>query len=239
MTVLDLGTSDPAPPSTSAPARVWRRWLDQRGLLLALGPTAANPASPVALIQRIQAHLSALEDAEDALEAARAKNPLARIELPPLVWAGVGVILLAFILAAEAVVALLGPWAIWAGLALSVAVATWTILERKLVDPQVRVRLRQAQDTLDATVQELEQRSFVVRLDRRVLVHTPHLARLQALAEGLRAAEMPSPVLPALESEIAATQETLDRYLTDPPKRWTEDGLAVDAEAWQQRVDQG
>jgi hypothetical protein len=120
-----------------------------------------------------------------------------------------------------------------------VAVATWTLLERKLVDPQVRVRLRQARDTLFATVTELDERSFVARIDRRVLVHTPHLARLQALAEGLRAAAPPSPVLPDLEVEINAIQAILDQHLEHPPTPWTQDGLVVNVEAWQQRVDEG
>ena len=134
MTPLDLGRPDPSSPAPTDPARVWQQWLDQRGLLLALGTQPDDPASPVGLVHRIQANLASLARAETALEDARKKNPLARIELPPLVWAVVGVLLLAIILAAEAVVALLGAWAIWAGLALSVAVATWTLLERKLVE---------------------------------------------------------------------------------------------------------
>ena len=238
MTPLDLGRPDPSSPAATDPARVWQQWLDQRGLLLALGTQPDDPASPVGLVHRIQANLASLVRAETALEDARKKNPLARIELPPLVWAVVGVLLLAIILAAEAVVALLGAWAIWAGLALSVAVATWTLLERKLVDPQVRVRLRQAQETLRSAVDELDARSFVARLDRRLLVHTPHLTQLQALAEGLRAAAAPSSVLPALEDEVARLQATLEQHLSDPPTRWTEAGLVVDVEDWQARVDE-
>lgn len=237
MTVLDLGATDHPTPSKTAPARAWRAWADHRGLSLALGAKPADADSPLALLHRIQEHLRALEVAEKALEAAKAKNPLARIELPPALWAIVGIILLTLILAAEAVVALLGPWAIWAGLALAVATATWTILERKLVDPTTRLRVSQAQDALFAATTELEGRSFVARLDRRVVVHTPHLARLVALAEGLRAAEPDAPVLPALDAAVAEAQARLDALLQQPPKRWTADGLEVDVEQWVQQID--
>ena len=238
MTPLDLGRPDPSSPAATDPARVWQQWLDQRGLLLALGTQPDDPASPVGLVHRIQANLASLVRAETALEDARKKNPLARIELPPLVWAVVGVLLLAIILAAEAVVALLGSLGHLGGLALSVAVATWTLLERKLVDPQVRVRLRQAQETLRSAVDELDARSFVARLDRRLLVHTPHLTQLQALAEGLRARSGPEQRPPALEDEVARLQATLEQHLSDPPTRWTEAGLVVDVEDWQARVDE-
>jgi len=219
-----------------APALAWRSRLSRVGLLRPVdAPT--DGWSPQGVMVTVQGALTELEAAEAALAAAQAKNPLARVQLPPLLWGVVGAVLLGILLFAEVAVAYLGPWAIWGGIGFAVLVAGWTVVERRLVDPSVKPRLRAAQASLRAAVDDLLAHDFVAVVGPDLLISTPGLDRLRGMADALQSADPDARLLLGMQAEIDQTQARLDAHLAAPTAPWTGDGLSPDIERWQKQID--
>ena len=237
MEPVSLSTELPELLSADAGAAAWRRQLDAHGLL---EPVHRHPRLSRAVVDGIEglhAALGALEQVERELAAARAANPLAGVKLPDLVWVLVGGALLFIVLFAEVAIAWLGDAAIWGGIALAVAVATWTVIERRISDPSIRPRLEQQRRALRAAVEHLVSQTFVVRLGTRVVVCTPQLDRLRGMTEALRAATPGSPLLGPMDADIARCQDAIDQLLDSDPEGWPSAVPAPDVEGWLRRID--
>ena len=231
---LDSSLTRDVPPG--APAMAWRARLSRVGLLrpVDLPDGGWSPQSGMADVQRA---LAELEAAEAALAEAQAKNPLAKVQLPPLLWGVVGAILIGILLFAEVAVAYLGPWAIWGGIGFAVVVAGWTVVERKLVDPSLKPRLKAAQQALRAALDALVARDFVAVVGPDLLLSTPTLDRLRGMADALRSADPDALILTGMQAEIDVTQARLDGHLAAQTAPWTDAGLSPDIDRWQREID--
>lgn len=233
---LDLTLLDEIPDDASGAA--WRARLSRAGLLRPVDVPEGG-WSPQAGLAQVQRALGELEASEAALAEAQARHPLARVQLPPLVWGVVGAILLFLVLFAEVAVALAGPWAIWGGIGFAIAVATWTLLERKLVDPALRPRVKGARDALRGAVQALLDRDFVATLGPTVVLSAPSLDRLRGMAEALRSAAPDAPLLPRLDAAVAELQARVDALVAAAPRPWSDAGMAADLDRWLAEIDAG
>ncbi len=204
----------------------WRARLDEAGLLSPVSPP--DDDSPHAAIAAIQHDLSLLDEARGL--AAQTKT----IELPGIVWWVVGGALLIIILFAEALVATLGPAAIWGGLALAIGTAlfTWYYRERRKADAHVRY----IEGRLISDIEVLLSQSFVIRLGGNVLVSTPDLDALVLLADATALTDPDAEITRRITAQIAGLQERVEGLIAEPGV-WRRQDLSVDLESIQRELD--
>lgn len=204
----------------------WRDRLGEVGLLVPISPP--DDDSPHAAIAAIQHDLSLLDEARE--QAAQVKT----IELPDVVWWLVGGALLSIILFAEALVAALGPAAIWGGLILAIGTALFTFYDRNRRKADAHVRYIVGR--LVADIEALLARNFVIRLGGSVLVCTPDLDELVLLADATALTDPDAAVTQRITAQIAGLQEQVESLIARPGA-WRHQNLSVDIAAIQRELD--
>ena len=204
----------------------WHPRLDAMGLLVPVSPPDAD--SPHAAIAAIQHALSLLHEARE--QAAQVQT----IELPDVVWWLVGGALLSIILFAEALVAALGPAAIWGGLVLAIGTALFTFYDRNRRRADAHVRYIVGR--LIADIEALLARNFVIRLGGNVLVCTPDLDDLVLLADATALTDPDAAVTHRINTQIAGLQEQVEALIARPGA-WRHQSLSVDIATIQREID--
>lgn len=214
--------------SAEAPASAWADHLEAAGLRsLQVSPADAGAGTPAEGVAAVQAALAALRAAEAGAPVAAA--------LPDAVWLLAAAVLLGIILFAPVMVALLGPSAIWGGIAFAAAVAVSAVRDRhrRAGEGQPEAARRHLRACLEALVA----RTFVATVDGVRLVSVPDLDAARALHAALALSDPEAPLLAALEAEILAVEARLEALRARPEAPWTDAGLRIDLARWTDAID--
>lgn len=220
-------------------ARVWAEALREAGLLDDVPPSPGEAWSPAGALKAIQASLGELRIAEAALVEAQEADPLKNLPIPDAVWGLVMLALLGVILFANALVAWLGPAAVWGGLAFAGAVALFTVVDRRRRGAEQAAQQRRdaAADALWAHVEDLVTRNGVALVGERVLVSTPDLDQLRALEAALALSDPDAELLGRIRDQLAAAEAALEGLLAHPTAAWRAAGLEIDVDRYEREVD--
>jgi len=224
--------------SPGARATAWDARLREAGLLQDVPPEATADSPPGAL-RAIQDALGVLRIAEAALVEAQEADPTRNLPLPDVFWGAIMVALLGVILFANALVAWLGSFAIWGGIAFAGAVALFTVIDRRRRAAEVAAQERrdEAAAALFSAVESLVARNFVATLPEGPLVSTPDLDRLRVLEAALALSDPSSPIVSRIRADILSAEARLDALLAAPKQGWQTAGLAIDVDAYEREVD--
>lgn len=217
----------------------WSERLQTTGLLLPRPNTMEQAWSPASGVAAIHDNLHALRIAEATLLDIQESSLVNRLPIPDAFWGVIMVALLGIILFANALVAWMGPMAVWGGIAFAMSVALFTVVDRRRQAAEVHAQSKRdaAAQALYNAISDIVERNFVAQLDGIRLINTPDLDRMRALEAALSISDPNVDLLQEIRATIAQTESQLAKLLSNPVNSWSNAGLAIDVRAYERAVD--